>query len=72
MDSYRHPSSINIKFKRKGSFGAGISLGEAQDRIRLSGNDTYRMHDFHADSRNRILLRVRVSILLAVNIRTTF
>lgn len=62
MDHYRRPSSIHIKFKRKGGFTAGISLGEAQDHVRLSGSDSYRMHDFHADSRNRILLRIRVSI----------
>lgn len=59
IDTYRRPSSIHIKFKRKGSFSAGINLGEAQDRVRLSGNDSYRMHDFHADSRNRIFLRVQ-------------
>lgn len=59
MDHYRRPSSMHIKFKRKGGFTAGISLGEAQDHVRLSGNDSYRMHDFHADGRNRILLRVR-------------
>jgi len=59
MDIYRRPSSINIKFKRKGGFIAGISLREAQDHVRLSGNDSYRTHDFHADSRNRILLRIK-------------
>lgn len=60
MDAYRRPSSTHIKFKRKGAFSAGINLGEAQDRVRLSGNESYRMHDFHADSRNRIHLRVKV------------
>ncbi|RDB20474.1 hypothetical protein Hypma_012474 [Hypsizygus marmoreus] len=59
IDAYRRPSSVHIKFKRKGSFSAGISLAEAQDRVRLSGNDAYRMHEFHADSRDRILLRVQ-------------
>lgn len=57
---------MHIKFKRKGGFTAGISLGEAQDHVRLSGNDSYRMHDFHADGRNRILLRVRVSTIKIV------
>jgi len=59
IDPYRRPSSIHVKFKRKGGFTAGISLGEAQDHVRLSGNDSYRMHDLHADGRNRILLKVR-------------
>ena len=63
MDHYRRPSSIHIKFKRKGGFTAGISLAEAQNHVRLSGSDSYRMHDFHADSRNRILLKIRVSIV---------
>lgn len=64
IDPYRRPSSSHIKFKRKGGFTAGISLGEAQDHVRLSGNDSYRMHDFHADGRNRILLKVRVSSIV--------
>ncbi|KAF8076053.1 hypothetical protein FPV67DRAFT_1712033 [Lyophyllum atratum] len=59
LDTYRRPSSVHIKFKRKGAFSAGINLGEAQDRVRLSGNESYRLHDFHADSRSRILLRVQ-------------
>jgi hypothetical protein len=64
IDPYRRPSSIHVKFKRKGGFTAGISLGEAQDHVRLSGNDSYRMHDLHADGRNRILLKVRVSVVV--------
>jgi hypothetical protein len=63
MDAYRRPSSINIKFKRKGSFVAGISLPEAQSHVRLSNNDSYTIHDFHADTRGRILLKIRVGSL---------
>ncbi|KAF9008804.1 hypothetical protein BDQ17DRAFT_1422005 [Cyathus striatus] len=59
LDTYRRPSGIHIKFKRKGSLTAGIGLDEAQSRVRLSGNDSYSMYDLHADSRGRILLRVR-------------
>lgn len=59
--TYSRTSSTHIKFKRKGAFSAGINLGEAQDRVRLSGNDSYRMHELHADSRDRILLRVQWS-----------
>ncbi|KAJ7873336.1 hypothetical protein B0H14DRAFT_145417 [Mycena olivaceomarginata] len=57
---YRPPHSMNIKFKRKGSLLAGISLGDAQStRTRLSGNDAYTLQDLHADYRRRIHLRVR-------------
>ncbi|KAF8165079.1 hypothetical protein B0H34DRAFT_780060 [Crassisporium funariophilum] len=59
VDAYRLPSSIHIKFRRKGSFVAGIGLDEAQSRIRLSGNDGYSFHDLHADSRRRIYLRIK-------------
>ncbi|KAK7061412.1 hypothetical protein R3P38DRAFT_656205 [Favolaschia claudopus] len=58
--SYRNPNSMQIKFKRKGSFMAGISLGDAQStRTRLSGNDDYTLQDLHSDWRKRIHLRVR-------------
>ena len=60
IDPYRLPSSIHIKFKRKGSFVAGIGLDEAQSHIRLSGNDAFSFHDLHADSRRRIYLRIKV------------
>ncbi|KAF8803772.1 hypothetical protein BYT27DRAFT_7195112 [Phlegmacium glaucopus] len=59
IDPYRLPSSIHIKFRRKGSFVAGIGLDEAQSHIRLSGNDAYSFHDLHADSRRRIYLRIK-------------
>ncbi|KAG6831870.1 hypothetical protein H0H92_006987 [Tricholoma furcatifolium] len=59
LDTYRLPGSQKIKFKRRGSFTSGISLAEAQDHVRLSGNDSYRVYDFHADSRSRILLRIQ-------------
>ena len=60
IDPYRMPSGIHLKFRRKGSFASGIGLDEAQQRIRLSGNDAYSFHDIHADSRGRIYLRVKV------------
>lgn len=63
LDHYRVPSSLHLKFKRKGSFTSGIGLDEAQSRsIRLSGNDAYSFHDLHADSRSRIYLRVKVRL----------
>ena len=60
VDLYRLPGSIHIKFRRKGSFTAGVGLDEAQSHIRLSGNDAYSFHDLHADSRRRIYLRIKV------------
>lgn len=58
-----YPGAINIKFKRKGSFvGSGIGLDEAQQRVKLSNNDTYSFHDMHADSRRRIYLKIKVII----------
>ncbi|KAJ7122792.1 hypothetical protein C8R44DRAFT_704526 [Mycena epipterygia] len=57
---YHAPSSMHIKFKRKGALMAGINLSDAQStRTRLSGNDAYTIHDLHADRRRRIYLRVR-------------
>ncbi|KAJ7179488.1 hypothetical protein C8R46DRAFT_1173783 [Mycena filopes] len=49
---YRAPSSMHIKFKRKGALLAGINLG-------CRGNDAYTVQDLHADWRRRIYLRVR-------------
>jgi len=62
MDTFRRASSIHVKFKRKGSFAAGITLGEAQSHVRLSGNDSYSIHDFHPDRRGSIFLRIRVRV----------
>ncbi|KAG5716059.1 hypothetical protein E4T56_gene10777 [Termitomyces sp. T112] len=60
LDTYHLPGSLKIKFRRKGSFSAGITLREAQDHyIRLSGNDSYSLYDFHGDGHNRILLRIQ-------------
>ncbi|KAJ3998601.1 hypothetical protein F5050DRAFT_1805749 [Lentinula boryana] len=59
MDAYRRASSINIKFKRKGSLMAGISLAEAQGYARLSNNDYYSLRDLHADRRHTIYLKIR-------------
>jgi hypothetical protein len=58
MDNYRRPSTTHIKFKRKGAFSAGINLSEAQSHVRLSSNDSYSIHDFHAE-RGRIHLKIR-------------
>nr|GAT53825.1 predicted protein [Mycena chlorophos] len=56
---YRAPSSLHVKFKRKGSLMAGLSLEEAQStRTKIGGNDQYTMEDLHATQR-QIRLRVQ-------------
>ncbi|KAF8735655.1 hypothetical protein AX14_001710 [Amanita brunnescens Koide BX004] len=62
LDQYRLSGSHQIKFKRRGAFGAGITLAEAQSHTRLSNNDHYTLRDLNADGRANILLTARVSI----------
>jgi hypothetical protein len=58
---YGVPSTMHVKFKRKGSFSSGIGLDEAQQHIlKLSSNDSYSFHDLHADSHRRIHLKIKV------------
>ena len=64
MDSHRRYSGTIIKFKRKGGFRSGISLGEAMANVRLSGNDSYTYSDFAVDGRGRIMLKIRVSSIV--------
>lgn len=61
LDSFRRLSSTLIKFRRKGGFRSGISLGEAMANVRLSGNDDYTFHDLNVDPRGRIILKIRWS-----------
>ena len=65
----RHPGmgfdsmrSTVIKFKRKGGFRSGITLGEAMSDAHLSSNDEYSLYDLNADGRGRIILKVRVCL----------
>ncbi|KIM83875.1 hypothetical protein PILCRDRAFT_68793 [Piloderma croceum F 1598] len=59
MDTFRRLSSRVIKFKRKGAFRSGLTIGDAQANARLSGNDSYTFHDFNTDARGRINLKIR-------------
>lgn len=52
--------STVIKFKRKGGFRSGITLGEAMSDAHLSQNHEYSLYDLNADGRGRIILKVRV------------
>ena len=52
--------STVIKFKRKGGFRSGITLGEAMSDAHLSQNHEYSLYDLNADGRGRIILKIRV------------
>ncbi|KAH9938484.1 uncharacterized protein B0H18DRAFT_1081130 [Fomitopsis serialis] len=58
-DGYRGLGSTLIKFKRKGGFRSGVTLGEAMSNAMLSGNDSYSHYDFNADHRGKIILKIR-------------
>jgi len=59
MDTLRRLSSKIIKFKRKGAYRSGLTIGDAQANARLSGNDSYTFRDFNADVKGRIALKIR-------------
>jgi len=59
MDTFRRLSSTTIKLKRKGAFRSGITIGDAQSNVRLSGADSYTFRDFNADIRGRISLKIK-------------
>jgi len=55
-DSFRRHGIV--RFKRKGAFTSGITLGEAQANVRLSGWDSYTLRDLNVDGRGRIYMKV--------------
>ncbi|KAI9001302.1 hypothetical protein BD414DRAFT_404170 [Trametes punicea] len=59
LDGYRRMSSMVIKFKRKGGFRSGITLGEAMSDAHLANNYDYTVYDLNADSRGRIILKIK-------------
>lgn len=61
MDPYRRQSSLVIKLKPKGAYRSGLTIGDAQANVRLSGNDAYSFRDLNADVRGRIAMKIRVS-----------
>ncbi|THH33631.1 hypothetical protein EUX98_g490 [Antrodiella citrinella] len=58
-DGYHRYSNTLIKFRRKGGFRSGITLGEAMANVRLSGNDSYTYNDLAVDHRGRMILKIR-------------
>lgn len=66
LEGYHRASSLRVKFKRKGAFMNGVSLGDAQSHnIRLSGNESYHVRDMHPDRRDNIYLLIKVSAMYA-------
>ncbi|KAI0332479.1 hypothetical protein GY45DRAFT_1246721 [Cubamyces sp. BRFM 1775] len=59
LDGYRRMSSSVIKFKRKGGFRSGITLGEAMSDAHLTNNYDYSLYDLNADGRGRIMLKIK-------------
>ncbi|KAG1715979.1 hypothetical protein ID866_1203 [Astraeus odoratus] len=62
MDGYSTYGGVGggiIKFKRKGAFRSGITIGEAQADVLLSGQDSYTLADLNVDHRGKIFVHVR-------------
>lgn len=61
IDPLRRGFGRVLKFKRKGAFRAGITVGEAQANVRLSGLDSFTFQDLGVDARGKIYVTLRVS-----------
>ncbi|KAG8218338.1 hypothetical protein J3R82DRAFT_3954 [Butyriboletus roseoflavus] len=59
IDPLRRGFGRVLKFKRKGAFRAGITVGEAQANVRLSGLDSYTFQDLGVDARGKIYVNLR-------------
>lgn len=62
VDPLRRGFGRILKFKRKGAFRAGITIGEAQANVRLSDADSFTMQDLGVDLRGKIYVNLRVSL----------
>lgn len=60
VDPLRRGFGRVIKFKRKGGFRPGITIGEAQANVRLSGSDSYTLQDLGVDVRGKFYVNLRV------------
>jgi hypothetical protein len=56
LDSFRR--LMNLKFKPKGTHRSGVTLTEALDNIRISGDKTYSPRSLNADSRGNLYMRI--------------
>lgn len=57
-DPFRRNTPPQVRFKRKGAFRSGITLGEAQANVRLAGYDSYTFNDLGVDHRGKIYVKV--------------
>ena len=57
---------MTLKFKPKGTHRSGVSLNEALDNIRISGDKTYSSRALNADSRGNLYMRIVVRIVHSV------
>lgn len=51
-----------LKFKRKGAFRAGITIGEAQANVRLSDVEAFTLQDLGVDLRGKVYVNLRVGL----------
>ena len=61
LDSFRR--LMTLKFKPKGTHRSGVSLTEALDNIRISGDKTYSPRALNADSRGNLYMRIVVRLI---------
>jgi len=64
LDSFRR--LMTLKFKPKGTHRSGVSLTEALDSIRISGDKTYSPRTLNADIRGNLFMRIVVRIIHSV------
>ena len=64
LDSFRR--LMTLKFKPKGTHRSGVSLNEALDNIRISGDKTYSPRSLNADSRGNLYMRIIVRVTYSV------
>ena len=64
LDSFRR--LMTLKFKPKGTHRSGVSLTEALDNIRISGDKTYSARSLNADSRGNLYMRIIVRTVYGV------
>jgi len=56
LDGLRRPTIL--KFKPKGGYHSGVTLTEAMDNIRISGDKTYTHRDLNTDSRGNLYMKI--------------
>jgi len=57
LDNFRGRPTV-LKFKLKGGYRSGVTLAEAMDNVRLSGDKTYSHRDLSTDSRGNLYMKI--------------